>query len=114
MDRDFNAEPLTSAELAAMELHQQLIALSPPGDDTALRLTIRLGDGRHVADVKLSARDVEALNDALVSLNAYRADLEADTAPTGAEDPAALPAVDDAALDAALTRLENLANGETS
>lgn len=91
MDR--NPEPATPGpdELAAMELFHQLLALSPAGHETALRLTVRLGNGRYVGDALLSEKDVAALNDTLVSLNAFRADLEDETAPNEGEAPAPGP-----------------------
>lgn len=79
---DFHdAEIPGPAELAAIELFQQLAALSPAEDETAVRLTVRLGSGRFVGDVLLSAKAVDALNDATTSLNALIADGGETTAP---------------------------------
>ncbi|MFI2620364.1 hypothetical protein [Streptomyces sp. NPDC018584] len=104
---DHNDNAMGPNELAAQELFQQLINLSPADDETALRITVRLGDSRYIGDALLSAKDVAAVNDALVSLNAYRADADAETAP----DADALPAVDGFEVDVMVTALENLANG---
>lgn len=101
---DHNDHAMSPDELAAQELFQQLLALSPGIDETALRLTIRLGDGRYVGDLLLSANDVAALNDSLISLNAYRAD----TNPT--QRPAQLP-IDDQDITDMVNALEDLANG---
>ena len=113
MADDRNHVPeMDSRALAAHELFQQLLALSPGGHETALRLTVRLGDGRYVGDLLLSENDVAALNDALISLNAYRADLEAETAPTGdTTAPEVLPDIDSSDVTAMVNALENLANG---
>ncbi|MEW2393041.1 hypothetical protein AB0933_32240 [Streptomyces venezuelae] len=112
MDRNDNTA-MGPNELAAMELFHQLLALSPEGDETTLRLTVRLGNSRFIGDVLLSAKDVAALNDALVSLNAYRADLEDETAPADEPPPTAdaLPPVADDDVTDMVNALENLANG---
>jgi hypothetical protein len=67
---------LSNDELRAIELAAQLAALSPEGDPTAVRMTLRLGDGRLVGEALLSPKAVEALTDSVISLNAYRADME--------------------------------------
>lgn len=62
---------LSREELQAIELCAQLAALSPEGDLTAVRVTLRVGNGRLVGEALLSAKAVEALTDSVISLNSY-------------------------------------------
>lgn len=66
-----NENGLSREELQAIELCAQLAALSPEGDPTAVRVTLRLGNGRLVGEALLSGKAVEALTDSAISLNAY-------------------------------------------
>lgn len=74
MDHDLNPELPGPDGLAALELFHQLAALSPADAATAAKITVRDADGRYIGDVLLSAKAVDALNDATTSLNAYIAD----------------------------------------
>lgn len=65
---------MTPQELRALELYHQLTNLSPDNGETAARITIRAADGRLVGDVRLNGQDLDALTDAVVSLNAYARD----------------------------------------
>ena len=65
---------MTNEEMRALELYHQLVNLSPDNGETAARVTIRGTDGRLVGDVLLNSRDLEALADAVTSLNAYAQD----------------------------------------
>lgn len=56
--------------LLLMALKRNLAALSPDNGDIAGRLTIRAADGAHVADILLSSKDLDALNDAVAELGA--------------------------------------------
>lgn len=73
---------MTPQEIRALALFTQLANLSPDDAGQAdARITIRLGDGKFMGDVLLSARDMEALTDAITSLNRYARDLrDGDTA----------------------------------
>ncbi|MFI0822220.1 hypothetical protein ACH4TX_41710 [Streptomyces sp. NPDC021098] len=62
---------MTPQELRALALYTQLASLSPDDGEVDARITIRLGDGQFMGDVLLSARDMEAVTDALASVNAY-------------------------------------------
>lgn len=62
---------LSSEELSAIELVAQLAALSPEGDLTSVRITVRTGTGRLVGEALLSAKAVETLTDTVVSVNAF-------------------------------------------
>ncbi|MFD8516561.1 hypothetical protein ACFV27_37155 [Streptomyces antimycoticus] len=73
---------MTPQETRALALFTQLANLSPDDGNVDARITIRLGDGKFTGDVLLSARDMEALTDAVASLNAYRRDMRDDTDPT--------------------------------
>jgi hypothetical protein len=97
---------LSNEELRAIELVAQLAALSPEGDPTSVRMTLRLGDGRLVGEALLSARAVEALTDDMVSLNAYQADME-----EAGLTAVSLPPVDANDVTEMLQALENIANG---
>jgi hypothetical protein len=65
---------LSNEELRAIELVAQLAALSPEGDATSVRVTLRMGNGRLVGEALLSEKAVEALTASALSLNAYLAD----------------------------------------
>jgi hypothetical protein len=95
----------TNDELRMEELRQQFLALS--GDqDCAGRITFRGPNGEYVGEVKVSARDIEAVTDSLLSLNAFRADMEEATRPA-----APLPEVDAEDVTEMVKALENIANG---
>lgn len=74
MDHNLNSELPGPDDLAALELFHQLAALSPADAETAAKITVRAANGRFVGDVLLSAKAIDALNDATTSLNAYIAD----------------------------------------
>ncbi|MFE9812438.1 hypothetical protein [Streptomyces sp. NPDC005548] len=97
---------LSNDELRAIELIAQLAALSPEGDPTSVRITARLGDGRLIGEALLSAKAVEALTDATISLNAYQEDQEAGGL---LADP--LPEVDADDVDVLVAELQNMLNG---
>jgi hypothetical protein len=87
-DRDY-----TPDEMRLVELYHQLIALSD--DKTVAGRFIFLGaDGAVVAHGSLAARDIEAVTDALISVNIQRADMEEATRPA---DPLPVLDADDAA-----------------
>lgn len=109
MNRDQTPENPGPEDLAALELFQQLAALSPAEDATAVRLTIRLPNGRYVGDVLLSAKAEEALTDATISLNSYLAD--GGEAPV-LEPSAPLPEVDPGDVAEMISALQDLADGE--
>lgn len=94
-----------SQEMAALELYHQLVNLSPDNGDRALMVTLRLPNGRYVGDVWLSKQDVDDLADASVGLAAVRDYTQATT-------PDALRELGADEMDAALTALEDLANGD--
>ncbi|MGW5695260.1 hypothetical protein ACWEWX_31270 [Streptomyces asiaticus] len=91
---------MTPQETRALALFTQLANLSPDDGDVDARITIRLGGGKFVGDVLLSARDMEALTDAIASLNAWRRDMRDDT------DPDLAPAVTEQLHPDALADLE--------
>jgi hypothetical protein len=62
---------MTSQEIRALALFTQLANLSPEDAEVDARITIRLGNGKFMGDVLLSARDMEALTDALAAVNDY-------------------------------------------
>ncbi|WP_448333458.1 hypothetical protein [Streptomyces sp. DSM 41534] len=72
---------MTPQEVRALALFTQLGNLSPDDGEVDVRITVRLGDGKFMGDVLLSARDVDALTDAIASLNAYKRDMRDETNP---------------------------------
>ena len=62
---------LTPEQLRALELFNELAALSPASDPTAIRISLRMPDGSYVGDALLSTDAVTALTDSTRSLNAY-------------------------------------------
>ncbi|MFJ2202385.1 hypothetical protein [Streptomyces violaceusniger] len=72
---------MTPQEKRALALFTQLANLSPDDGDVDARITIRLGNGKFMGDVLLSSRDVDAVTDAVASLNAYRRDMRDETDP---------------------------------
>jgi HD superfamily phosphodiesterase len=92
-------------ELRLAEFLHQILDLSDD-QDNAGRIIVRGPDGAYIGEATLSARDVEAVTDALISLNGARADLEEATRPA-----APLPPVDADDVDAMVAELENIANG---
>ncbi|MEU9998106.1 hypothetical protein [Streptomyces sp. NPDC050848] len=63
---------LSPDEMRAVELLMQLQALTPENAINAIRISIRMADGSYVGDALLSAKAVAALNDATLSMIAYR------------------------------------------
>jgi len=62
-----------SQEQAALELYHQLVNLSPDNGDFAVRMTLRLPNGRLVGgDILLSATDVEQLIDGALTIAQHR------------------------------------------
>jgi hypothetical protein len=96
----------TNEELRMEQLRQQFLALS--GDqDIAGRITFRGPNGEYVGEVKVSARDIEAVTDSLIALNSFRTDMEEATRPA---DP--LPELDAEDADALMGEIEAyLGNG---
>jgi hypothetical protein len=91
----------TPEELAAIELYHQLINISPDNGERALLVTLRMPNGDYVGDIWLNKQDIEDLTDASIGLAAVREHQEA----------VQFPDTDTIDMDAALTALENLANG---
>ncbi|MFF8610763.1 hypothetical protein ACF06X_33195 [Streptomyces sp. NPDC015346] len=71
---------LSPDEMRAVELLMQLQALSPDTATTVLRISLRMPDGSYIGDALLSANAVAALNDATLSLVAYREQQAPETA----------------------------------
>ncbi|MFD9443390.1 hypothetical protein [Streptomyces sp. NPDC060001] len=104
---DGHEHELSREELQAIELCAQLAALSPEDDPTAVRITLRIGNGRLVGEALLSAKAVEALTDSVISLNGYREDDPDDA------DGAYQAALVDAESAQGMTQLEQWLRAET-
>ncbi|CAM5500633.1 MULTISPECIES: hypothetical protein [Streptomyces] len=91
---------MTPQEIRALALFTQLANLSPDDGETDARITIRLGNGKFIGDVLLPARDMDAVTDAVASLNAYRRDMRDET------DPALAPAATEQLHPEALADLQ--------
>ncbi|MFF1358777.1 hypothetical protein [Streptomyces sp. NPDC058297] len=99
------AEQPNPRDLALQFLFQQFARISPPGDDTAGRITIRTSDGTFVGDIRLSDSDVEALGITIESLANCKECTEESTEPKPLE-------VGTADINSLLTQAEAFANGE--
>lgn len=90
---------MTPQEVRALALYTQLSHLSPDDREVDARITIRLSNGKFMGDVLLSARDLEALTDAIASLNAYARDMRDDATLTALDgELAAVPELNPVAL----------------
>jgi hypothetical protein len=89
---DFDETPgiPTPEELAATELRYALAGIGPD-TDRALMITLRLPDGRFVADVWLSTADVTALTDGATAMALTSSSEQQMAAFDEASDPAAGP-----------------------
>jgi hypothetical protein len=63
---------MDSNDLQALELLAQLQRLTPAGDETAMRITVRNAKGEWIGDAPLSARAAAALTGATESTANYR------------------------------------------
>jgi hypothetical protein len=78
--------PFSNEEMRLAELLHQFLALSDD-QDNAGRIIFRGPHGEYIGEAKLSARDIAAATDALVSLNAAKDATEEATRPRRIELP---------------------------